>query len=75
MQVRMSEEETKLVHELVQDALIDEARRSQGHEFEGGVVVTKMRDVMLEAVSSPLEGSSRKGEKFSTTLVSTRPKA
>ncbi len=54
MQVRMTDEEQKLVHELIQDALIDEARRSQGFEYDGGIVVTKMRDVMLERLEKKL---------------------
>lgn len=34
MQVRMSDEETKLVHELVQDALFDEVKKSKVLEEE-----------------------------------------
>lgn len=58
MQVRMSEEEMTLVHELVQDALIDEARSSQG--FEEEVVDTtkattqKMREILLERLERKL---------------------
>ena len=57
MQVRMSDEEMKLTHELVQDALIDEVRRSQG--FEEVVDTTKvttqnMREVLLERLEKKL---------------------
>lgn len=52
MQVRMSEEEVKLVHELVQDALIDEVQMSK--ELEGGVAVRQVREVLLERLEKKL---------------------
>lgn len=58
MQVRMSEEEMKLTHELVQDALIDEVRRSQGFEEEvvdtTKVTTQNMREVLLERLERKL---------------------
>ncbi len=51
MQVRMSDEETKLVYELVQDALFDGVKKSQE---TGNIDTPKMRDVLLERLEKKL---------------------
>ncbi len=56
MQVRMSDEETKLVHELVQDALIDEVHNSQDSSTEGRLVLKTqtLREIMLGRLEKKL---------------------
>ena len=55
MQVRMSDEETKLVYELVQDALFDGVQKSQELGEETSSIGTpKMRDVLLERLEKKL---------------------
>lgn len=51
MMIRITDDEFKLIHELIQDALIDEVRKSQGYD-EG--VVDPKREAALEKLERKL---------------------